>query len=402
MFSFTLFPQGEEETFPDNELNIQIQNAPNRTITFEMIPTGMNWAKTSGCEFLMYDDQTTYISSLTAGSPGYIDCSYNGFEYRFYNEGNYTTVDNCAQSTAGLKPLRNGFYRINIKENNQLKTYAYFDWRDRGFTIANCNTCSGNDMTIRYDGDDEELWFWNSGGVKINNQEPNFVLGNGQLITWSEMKCNTPNTAGFEDYWDHALVMTNNGNNKPRIVWGPYPDNSLTIDNYRVYRKYGGSAWQLYASVSATTHNYTDEDLNLAQSGFEIGVTVQYRVTAVYNSTQETPFSNTVSAYIKGQEIEKSGNYGPVNRITEYELMQNHPNPFNPTTLISYSIQDFGLVTLKVYDILGNELAVLVNSTKEPGNYEVNFDASNLPSGVYIYTLQVNGFMDSKKMLILR
>ena len=196
--------------------------------------------------------------------------------------------------------------------------------------------------------------------------------------------------------------MTNNGSNRPRIVWGPYPDNSLTIDNYRVYRKYGGSAWQLYASVSATTHTYTDEDLNLAQSGFEIGVTVQYRVTAVYNSTQETPFSNTASAYIKGQEIEKSGNYDPVNRITEYELMQNHPNPFNPTTLISYSIQDFGLVTLKVYDILGNELAVLVNSAKEPGNYEVNFDASNQPSGIYIYTLQVNGFTDSKKMLLLK
>lgn len=389
--SFTLFPQGEEETFPDNELNIQIQNAPNRTITFEMIPVGMNWAKTSGCEFLPYDDQTTYISSLTAGSSGYIDCSYNGFEYRFYNEGNYTTVNNCAQSTAGLKPFRNGFYRINIKENNQLKTYAYFDWRDRGFTIipgqSTCNTCSGNDMTIRYDGDDEELWFWNSGGVKINNQEPNFVLGNGQLISWSEMKCNTPNTAGLEDYWVNALVMTNNGSNKPGIVWGPYPDSFVLF--YIIYRDESGFGdFTHIANVNKSTFSYTDNSVVMS----EPGQVIYYKVKA-FGKEFTNIVSTTVIPYKKGTELGK---------VLTYSLSQNYPNPFNPNSAIYYSVKDAGLVSLKVFDILGSEVAVLVNSTKEPGNYEVNFNASNLPSGVYIYTLKVNGFTDSKKMLLLR
>lgn len=87
---------------------------------------------------------------------------------------------------------------------------------------------------------------------------------------------------------------------------------------------------------------------------------------------------------------------------SEYELCSNYPNPFNPTTLIQYSVKAAGWVTLKVYDILGSEVAVLVNSSKESGYHKAHFDASNLPSGIYIYSLQVNGFADSKKMLLIK
>lgn len=86
----------------------------------------------------------------------------------------------------------------------------------------------------------------------------------------------------------------------------------------------------------------------------------------------------------------------------EYSLQQNYPNPFNPTTKINYSVKEAGLVKLKVYDILGKEIANLVNENKEEGNYSVSFYASQLPSGVYIYTLQVNGFSASQKMLLLK
>ncbi|HSL89726.1 MAG TPA: T9SS type A sorting domain-containing protein [Ignavibacteriaceae bacterium] len=88
--------------------------------------------------------------------------------------------------------------------------------------------------------------------------------------------------------------------------------------------------------------------------------------------------------------------------INNFYLSQNYPNPFNPVTQIQFSVKQTGWVTVKVFDILGSEVAVLVNSNKEPGYYNVNFDASNLSSGVYIYTLQVNGFTDSKKMLLLK
>lgn len=88
--------------------------------------------------------------------------------------------------------------------------------------------------------------------------------------------------------------------------------------------------------------------------------------------------------------------------VSEYKLSQNYPNPFNPKTVISYSVKDAGLVKIRVYDILGSEVATLVNENKSAGTYTVEFNAANLPSGVYIYTLQVNGFTSSKKMLLMK
>jgi hypothetical protein len=87
---------------------------------------------------------------------------------------------------------------------------------------------------------------------------------------------------------------------------------------------------------------------------------------------------------------------------TEYRLEQNYPNPFNPTTTISYSIPQEGLVTLKVYNAIGEEIAIVVNEVKQAGNYSVLFDASDLPSGIYVYQLKVNSFIETKKMILMK
>ena len=86
----------------------------------------------------------------------------------------------------------------------------------------------------------------------------------------------------------------------------------------------------------------------------------------------------------------------------EYALMQNYPNPFNPTTTIEYSIPENGNVKLKIYNSLGEEVATLVNEVQNEGRYGVNFDASKLSSGVYIYRLQVNDFAALKKMILMK
>jgi photosystem II stability/assembly factor-like uncharacterized protein len=104
---------------------------------------------------------------------------------------------------------------------------------------------------------------------------------------------------------------------------------------------------------------------------------------------------------------------GPTNMVEEEEsipyfyLFQNYPNPFNPTTNINFRISELGIVTLIVYDVLGNEISTLVNGEKSEGNYSVTFDGSGLPSGVYFYTLKASttkekAFFTSKKMLILK
>ena len=87
---------------------------------------------------------------------------------------------------------------------------------------------------------------------------------------------------------------------------------------------------------------------------------------------------------------------------TEFILEQNYPNPFNPSTVISYQLPVSGNVTLKVYDILGNEIATLVAEYKLAGKYEVEFNASALPSGVYFYQLRAGDYVQTRKMILLK
>jgi len=85
-----------------------------------------------------------------------------------------------------------------------------------------------------------------------------------------------------------------------------------------------------------------------------------------------------------------------------FQLKQNYPNPFNPSTKINYQISQNDFVSLKVYNILGNEVTTLVNENKPAGSYEVNFDASLLSSGTYFYKLQAGSFVETKKMILLK
>src|ERR1035437_1493782 len=95
----------------------------------------------------------------------------------------------------------------------------------------------------------------------------------------------------------------------------------------------------------------------------------------------------------------KSDNYSIP---TAYKLNQNFPNPFNPSTIISYDIPKSGIVTLKVYNLLGKEVAVLLNEDKQPGEYEADFSANSLSTGVYFYSLTVDNFTQVKKMMLIK
>jgi Secretion system C-terminal sorting domain len=135
--------------------------------------------------------------------------------------------------------------------------------------------------------------------------------------------------------------------------------------------------------TSSEVHNYAFVD----KTNFEQNSVVSYRL-------QQVDFDGTYS-------------YSDVINVVydlpvDFSLGQNYPNPFNPSTMIVYSLPVNGDVSLKVYDNLGTEVAILVNETKVAGRYEVDFSAVNLPSGVYFYRLTVGNFVDTKKMLLLK
>jgi hypothetical protein len=109
-----------------------------------------------------------------------------------------------------------------------------------------------------------------------------------------------------------------------------------------------------------------------------------------------------------GTEINSIYNY--VDNITslsaeqpdKFTLMQNYPNPFNPVTNLEFGISDLGFVTLKIYDMLGKEIAILINEELEPGTYKTQFDGTNYTSGIYFYKLTAGNFTETKKMNLIK
>ena len=131
------------------------------------------------------------------------------------------------------------------------------------------------------------------------------------------------------------------------------------------------------------------------------------------NSPKDYSFTDTPGEGIKFQyrlkQIDTDGKYQYSDIVTvdlavpvQFELKQNFPNPFNPTTNITYNLPMDGLVTIKVYDIIGNEITTLVNEEKIAGSYHVTFDGINLSSGIYICTMTSNNFIKSIKMLMIK
>jgi len=112
-----------------------------------------------------------------------------------------------------------------------------------------------------------------------------------------------------------------------------------------------------------------------------------------------------VSYTYGGNSINVFNNIGigdPTVPSDDYKLYQNYPNPFNPSTKISFKINKEGFVSLSVFNLVGQEVSGLVYENKKPGVYEVEFDAQDLPSGIYLYKLQINGYVSVKRMTLIR
>jgi photosystem II stability/assembly factor-like uncharacterized protein len=189
----------------------------------------------------------------------------------------------------------------------------------------------------------------NSGGVPVELTSFSAVSGRGKVVlSWTT--ATETNNRGFE-------VQRNSGNGYEIMGFVQGNGNSTRLHNY----------------------SFTDKSVNEGNYSYRL---------------RQVDFDGT-SAYSKVVEV-------LVVNPNLYALGQNYPNPFNPVTTIKYSIPVKGFVSLKVYNLLGQEAAVLVDEEQPAGNYSVEFSASSLSTGVYLYKLTSGSFTDTKKLMLLK
>jgi hypothetical protein len=196
-----------------------------------------------------------------------------------------------------------------------------------------------------------------------------------------------PYTVAFEPTDPTNLGITNSGDH-PLLSWtGSEPSSGA---KHVVYRNGNSIATTAIGSTS-----YLDEDVAMGS-----GASISYKVRGVSGdgSKYSENFSNTVS--IEGRYIDKLavGN----TREQSFALLPAWPNPFNPTTTIEYTLPQAGFVTLKVYNPLGEEVATLVEGEHSDGKHRATWDGSGVPSGVYFYRLTAGGYVEARKLLLMR
>lgn len=190
--------------------------------------------------------------------------------------------------------------------------------------------------------------------------------------------------------FDTYEPLINSEDNTITFSWEKSFDNDPL--DYAVYK--------LYVTLDTLSNEYEYSE--------EVGVDTTYTLENILESNLYFWFIEAVDTdgLVTRSEIGVfnivSVNNENKNVPTEYSLMQNYPNPFNPSTTISYSIPNSDYVSLKIYDIIGNEITTLVNEQKESGNYQIQFNASNLSSGLYFYKIQAGSFNQVRKMLLIK
>jgi peptidoglycan/xylan/chitin deacetylase (PgdA/CDA1 family) len=175
-------------------------------------------------------------------------------------------------------------------------------------------------------------------------------------------------------------------NNGVRLNW----KTSIEINSNRfdIERRTKGKSWEQIGSYPGAGNSNSPKAYSFVDN-FLLSNEKYFYKLKITDNDGHYKYSGTVEADVNS-----------VPRI--YSLEQNYPNPFNPETTIRYQILNPGVVTLKVYDVLGREVAILVDENKMEGFYEVSFDASKLVSGIYMYTLRAGNFSLSKKMLLMK
>ena len=229
------------------------------------------------------------------------------------------------------------------------------------------------------------------GNAISNNWDPNYlpekaIDGNGMTNPDSRWMSNTtmPDTLDF----DMGNIYTLDSLRVSFFQW-----DSDRLFKYSVYSSEDSLSWQpAVIDIWSDSSEWTDIEFDSSKARFVKLVLLE--------SNQSQPASIWEIEFYGPEGITNTSNENEI--PNSFTLAQNYPNPFNPSTNINYTIPEKSMVSLKIFNLLGAEIKELVNGEIEPGQYNVEFNASNLPSGIYFYRLETNSFVETKKMILLK
>jgi photosystem II stability/assembly factor-like uncharacterized protein len=292
----------------------------------------------------------------------------------------YRTTNGAANWTAISPDLTDDGPRlgtvttIDVAATNSNVIFAGTD--DSHVWVTTDNGTTWNDVSaslpyrwvtrVKVDPNNESNVYVTFSGLKWHDPQPHVFKSSDKGNNWTDISSNLP------DAPVNAFAVDNNDPN--RLYLGSDVGAFMSFN--------GGVSWQPIADGLPTVSVY-DMKIHPTENYLAIGTHGR--------SMYMVDLSQVVNNVQNQSTIPES-----------FKLYQNYPNPFNPTTKLSFIIGNSSFVTLKVYDVLGKEVATLVNEEKSSGKYSVNFNANNLASGIYFYKLQAGNFTKTMKMILMK
>ena len=365
--------------------------------------TSFDGSYTKKC--LVDDNNNIYVLGMGSGTPGYVTkvkkFAPDGSTVWTYYDANGIgapinfkfTPDNAIVITGrAIFGSINGYAKIDLNGNHI--------WSYPGVSSLTIGDCEGDDFGNTYLVHGEYVM---NGGTEIKKVSPT-----GSLI-WSNVynlagfrvevgSDNQPVVCGFPNpnsFGSSFIKVDSNGN----LVWSN-PDADSTFALMLHAKLIMDQNNNIYLAAGTLTEMAVCKVNNDGTSAWTVTMPGSYANDIVLGSDN--------NVYVVGGNTAKINQGGVTSLIDDkltpegFILAQNYPNPFNPSTTISFSIPSSAFTSLKVYDVLGNEVATLVNEEKPAGEYDITFDASALTSGVYLYRLNVGNFSEMKKMILMK
>ena len=386
-----LLAQTNSIQYISGEITLQTENIiPEDIVRFTLTPVGEAYYwNTDECNYVIETMQPA-IHEIQGNDIG------SGYFYTILHKNNLPSNFEFLLGKLEIK--------VEVIGEPEETLYFYWDVADcQYYSPSNCGFGgAGGDIVLRYNGGYSTLYFyWGTNPSNINPPNGNWEVVNGVSKRWIDYaklkipaitdECPlTPSTpAGFS--------LSGYVGENPVLSWNENSERMLA--GYNLYRALGNSSYSHLTTFGGQTTSYTDNGVIIGDKRFD--PLACYRLTAFGLANNESEM--TFARCRKAGGVNKSSSYYQSNDEKHINrLIGAYPNPFNPTTTIRYELENDSFVNIRIYDILGHEIKAILSKEQKLGIHNVLFDGNKLPSGNYIYKIEVGNYTDSKTFQLVK